>query len=370
MASVTAVLLTTLSVGDHATSLILAADSDASSAAGGVFAAGLLTLVSLIAVIYPRGVWRVTTAWRYRNADAMEPSARYFRITRLSSAISLILWSSFFVAGVVPGDAAATATAALITACIGLAITVVLVVVSAIVRGIRRSRGRREEEPPVNELSEAGYADQYIGVGISAVALVVLMLILAGLPGQIEANRAKLEAESQARSDTMFGNYGVFYPNERPILGAPQPGSYVADPDAFDIADGAKKTPAYLWELRDSVEAIVGKSRTIDEAVAQSDVVLMSTQSCDVNALVIVESADTVAIGLEVAPGTFGIPGTQATAVPTPAPSGPSVAQRVCEYSMYGSPRGYYFVALPGGPLGDRTLTTLDGTPIPQGQRR
>ena len=70
---------------------------------------------------------------------------------------------------------------------------------------------------------------------------------------------------------------------------------------------------------------------------------------------------ETVAIGVQLEPGTI-LPGS--TTEPTPAPT-PSIAERICSTPpIFGTPRSYYFVALQSGHLGDRAVTTLDGTPL------
>ena len=342
------------------TFLTLAAESSAdSNLSAGTFAMALLTLLSLASIVAPRGVWMLTSSWRYRNSEAMEPSARFFRVTRLSAAISFILWSSFLTAGVFPGDADGKIYAALITASVGLVLTVVVMIVSAIVRGARHSRGKRDAEPPVNELSEAGYADQYIGVAISAVALFVILVFMAGIPGQAEANRVEADQNSQDREDLMFGNYGIVYPNVRPVTDAVKAGTFVTTPSTYLVANSATEEPAYLWEMT-SIEGNLAGSRTIDQAVEQSDLVIMTKKSCDVKSFVVVETDDTVAIGIElVVPTVPGIP--KPSAAPTV-----EVLERVCGSAPIGSPGSYYFVNLRGGPLGDRTVTTLDGEPVPQ----
>jgi len=341
--------------------IVLAAETDDSSGVGGVFGAALLALISLASIIAPRGVWMLTSSWRYRNAEAMEPSKRFFRVTRLSGAISFILWSAFFAAGVFPGETVPKIYAALITASVGLVATVLTLIVSAIVRGIRSRAGHAEEESPVNELSEAGYADQYVGVGISAAALVIILVVMAGIPGQIEANRIEAEERAQRSSDRLFGNYGMYYPNIRESYDAVQPGTYVGDPISYVVPDAVNEEPAYLYGLSPSMESNLVGARSLERAMEQSTLVIVTQTGCDVKSYVLVETDETVAIGVQLEPGTI-LPGS--TTEPTPAPT-PSIAERICSTPpIFGTPRSYYFVALPSGHLGDRAVTTLDGTPL------
>ena len=136
-------------------------------------------------------------------------------------------------------------------------------------------------------------------------------------------------------------------------------GTFVTTPSTYLVANSATEEPAYLWEMT-SIEGNLAGSRTIDQAVEQSDLVIMTKKSCDVNSFVVVETDDTVAIGIElVVPTVPGIP--KPSAAPTV-----EVLERVCGSAPIGSPGSYYFVNLRGGPLGDRTVTTLDGEPVPQ----
>ena len=53
----------------------------------------LLVIPAALAVwtlISPRSAWRVTTAWRYRNPEAHEPSEAAYVVQRVGGAIGLV----------------------------------------------------------------------------------------------------------------------------------------------------------------------------------------------------------------------------------------------------------------------------------------
>lgn len=73
-----------------------------------VAAAGLVAL-GLWALLGPRSMWWTTTAWKYNNPDAVEPSAAVYALTRLGGVVVIVGAGIVVWAGVTGAERSAAA---------------------------------------------------------------------------------------------------------------------------------------------------------------------------------------------------------------------------------------------------------------------
>jgi small-conductance mechanosensitive channel len=143
-------------------------------------------------------------SWQYRDPDAMAPTPRRIRAARYSGAVWLALAIAIFVGAGWPGEQLAKVWAFAIVLWVGMAVALVL---SIVLRGWERRRdarraaarrpwkhilsGRDLEEATEaaqtaamaespSEPSEAGYASEYIVIGIHVAILLVISFLLVG----------------------------------------------------------------------------------------------------------------------------------------------------------------------------------------------
>jgi ABC-type Fe3+ transport system permease subunit len=130
----------------------------------------VVVLASLVALVVPQLLW-VLSSWQYRDADAMEPSERRYRVLRIFAAVVLIACAAFLIGNLWPGDTVDEHRAGFAALLIGDGLLIAGLVVWRVSAWGRRRRAA-EDEPPPNEPSGLGYLISYIGVVMFALIFV------------------------------------------------------------------------------------------------------------------------------------------------------------------------------------------------------
>jgi hypothetical protein len=253
---------------------------------------GVLALFSVITVIVPSWTW-ILSSWQFESPEAMEPSPRRWRIVRANSAIVLVGLLAYLVGNVWPGDGTVKAAAGLVTIFVGFALVIVGLVLERI---LRRRTPQGDDGTPPNELSEAGYAVEYLSIAVGAAAVLIIGFIVAGVAND-SAQRTEensLEAHQQ-EVDEAQGRFNDLSPQLTVLDAAPASGG-VALPIEYAVLDADERDPRLLWELA----TVVGGGSN-DGVLADADLAVGSIGfSCDATALIVIETETTVSIGIAV----------------------------------------------------------------------
>lgn len=329
-----------------------------------------IALLAAFTALVPSWPWAFFS-WEFRSPEKMKPSARRFRIFSAHCSILAVAFGALFVGSIWPGDALTKTGAGLAALIVGYLGLGVLLLVLTYSRRRAARLAREDADIPANEPSEEGYALLYLSVAFTAVALGFCAVWIYGIAVADAKRDAPLTAEEQAAVDEnvegveevlddMFDGmndrtFDWHIHAQLPLVEAAPEGAIVASPLYTAVLDAVAREPEAIWEYSSAAVAGTG---TTDELLAGADIVVgITSWRCEVTGIVVVETAETVTVGLIVT-----LPAEPSGVAPSPTPNAEQSAIPECEM-VGGSKRTWYPVDLEA-PLGDRELLTVDGSPL------
>ncbi|MEO5534882.1 MAG: hypothetical protein ABIR17_07085 [Pseudolysinimonas sp.] len=257
---------------------------------------GLGVLFTAATVIVPSWTWALSS-WQFESPDDMEPSPRRWRVVRAGAAVILVGLIAILVAAIWPGEGIDKANAALATIFIGDALLIAWFIVMAVSRTQAQRRAIDDANPPPSEPSSLGYTFAYASVAVSACAVLVVGLIVAGAAQQIADHRAANSPEAhQAEIDSAMrtiNHLQIPYP----ILDAVPATGGVVDPMYYSPVSAENRSPRVVWD-----QSTPSVDRPNDELLAGADLVIATYGlACDPIDIVVIETDTTVTVGVAVA---------------------------------------------------------------------
>lgn len=157
----------------------------------------LVAAMSVLGLLFPELFWRAGS-WRYRNADAMEPTAAQYNLYRARFAALLTLAVPPLIGMGWPGPTESKVNAWVVTAVGSVLLYVAVLIVIAIVRS-KSARSTIDHSRP-SELSEAGYGEQWFIVGYTLFCTLLIVVVFGGISAQ-QAQQAQERAEESGLTD-------------------------------------------------------------------------------------------------------------------------------------------------------------------------
>lgn len=317
----------------------------------------VIALVSLPGLLIPEVIWAMFGGLSFRTPERVEPSKRRYRVARMGSATTFLIGVTIVVAGLWPGTGDEKAVAAFVTSLIGCGLFIAGIVLSIVLRKRRESRTGRLEETdddlPPDEASEISYGFDYFGIIVYLVLLVVISGSFIGFEqrkqdriDQITSGPTPLTPDQQKTVDETLSKFTDLHLDRYPVLTEVPEGAVVALSFGYNVVDAAERSPRKVWYQSQPTYDVAPPM-----GIGEADIALRYPAfDCHVTAIVIQETAETVALGLVV-------DGERAV---------------LQEGTGYASCRGgnmimsdIFLVELPT-PLGDRALVKLDGSRLPE----
>lgn len=315
--------------------------------------------------VVPQWPWALSS-WQFRSPDKMMPSARRWRVFRAHSAVLTVFFGAGLVLGLWPGTRPEAAGAALTTLLVGDVLLLVWWLVTVFSRRHEQRLAKEAGDIPPNEPSEEGYLALYFSVGFTVVALAVLSFILYGLLSD-DGKPDPMTPEEQAAVDEVNEVIEDMYEGmtdraydwhieaQVALVSAAPEGAIVASPLYVAVLDAVAREPEGIWKY--SSPAVAGTGTT-DELLAGADIVVgITSWQCEVPGIVVVETAETVTVGLIVT-----LPAEPSGVAPSPSPDASQSEIPECEM-VGGSKRTWYPIDLQT-PMGDRELVTVGGATV------
>lgn len=303
------------------------------SPAGLVLACLFLAVLSLVGIAVPELLWGLSS-WRYRNAEAMEPTKAQYRVHRARYAALLSLSVPPLIGLAWPGDGDLKVRVWMISAVASVVIIIAVLVLVSIVR--RRSREATIDHNRPSELSSAGYGAEWFGV----IYTFFYVLLIVGIFASIQASAAASRQEALDRNDGTLSPAEQRYIDE--LIEELDSSRYTPAPPEYVDASGLPVYTAVPEGL------FVGGTVRMQTNDAGEMRLLAPLNACPLAGVIVIESSVNVSVGFAydasaaggADPATFCVkqPGTTLNAVPLPTV------------------------------LGDRVLLTLDGVKVPSGR--
>ncbi len=224
--------------------------------AGIVIPCVFLAAMSLVGIVFPKLFWQLGS-WRYRNAEAMEPTAAQYNLYRARFAALLTLSVPPLIGLAWPGEEQAKLNAWVAFAIGSVVLYIAVLIIIAIVRSKNRVSTIDHERP--SELSEAGYGEQWFIVGYTLFCTLLIAFAFSALSSQQELRAQQREDEglTDAQRQEIENVIGNMFPTpepptviehpELPVLTAVPEGAYIQSPTRYQFNDaGAVRVGAPL----------------------------------------------------------------------------------------------------------------------------
>lgn len=208
----------------------------------GVICLSVLILVAVVGIISPRTMWSLTTAWRYSNTDAMEPTPRQYRLRRVHSASLLALFVPPVIGIAWPGEFPAKLFAWAVSSI--LMIVLVLATTVTIWLVLRHRFAASDSRRP-SELSGLGYTVEWLQVIYTFAYVVVVVAVVIGLNASLDQQRqdqldreaAPLTEEGQEAVDRVEAVIAPRTVRDVPVVTEAPTGSVAGVSGGFELAD-------------------------------------------------------------------------------------------------------------------------------------
>ena len=224
--------------------------------AGIVIPCVFLAAMSLVGILFPELFWSLGS-WRYRNAEAMEPTPAQYNLYRARFAALLTLSVPPLIGLAWPGTAEAKLNAWVVTAIGSVVLYIAVLIILSIVR--RKNRGSTIDHNRPSELSEAGYSAEWFAVGYTLFCTLLIVFVFGALSSQqqLRAQQREDEGLTDAQRQEFQKVLEDMFPTPEPptvvehpglpVLSAVPEGAYVASPSRYQFNDaGAVRVGAPL----------------------------------------------------------------------------------------------------------------------------
>ena len=291
-----------------------------------------LIVLSVIGIVAPQFFWSLSS-WRYRNAEAMEPTEAQYSVHRARYAALLSLSVPPLIGLAWPGDGDVKVRVWMISAVASVAIIIAVLVLVGIMRRKRRESTMNHDHP--SELSDAGFGVEWFGVGYTFFYVLLIVVIFASIQASSDNRRQEalgrddgtLTPAEQQRIDELVEQISSMYPTPAPpeyteVTGLPV---FTALPEGLFVGGTVRMQTNAAGEVR----------------------LLAPLNVCPLAGVIVIESSVNVSVGFAY----------DASAAPAGDPAGFCVKQPGSAFST---------VPLPVV-RGDRVLLTLTGDKLTGG---
>lgn len=160
--------------------------------------------IAVVGIIAPQFYWSLS-AWRYRNAEAMEPTEAQYSLHRLRYAALLTIFVPPLIGVSWPGEGETKFSAWVVSALAAVGIMVAVIVIRAVIR-VRSQRSTIDHERP-SELSSEGYAAEWLGIGYTLFYTLLIVGIAVGVQSSIAQQREERDSAPSRLSDEELQQY-------------------------------------------------------------------------------------------------------------------------------------------------------------------
>ena len=242
---------------------------DAGNASTIVLTCLLLTALFTTGVFAPQLFWHLS-AWRYRNAEAMEPTDAQYDLHRMRFAALLTLSVPPLIGLAWPGDGEAKVTAWVVSALASVGVIIAVIIIRAVVR-TRSQRSRIDHERP-SELSSEGYAVEWLAVGYTLFCTLLIIGVFTGIQSSIQQRQEAREnegltaAERQEIEDMVDSLIPPYVPpaeverTDVAVYTAVPEGLYVVRPNRVQVSDAGVPRAGVLQNACPLVGVVVVES--------------------------------------------------------------------------------------------------------------